>query len=140
MVSSRKRKTGGGRGRWILLVECQSRNRALCFSGFWRKRRGGKYVEEGVGGAATSFSSFPFRSTTSFSSSCCCCCCCCVTSPSSLQSRKDAAVVRKGLCGSPRPLVPVIICLSLCSIFLSFSSSVLVLLSFSLRLCLKAAC
>lgn len=32
----------------------------LCFR-LWRKRRGGKYIEEGVGGATTSFSSFPFK-------------------------------------------------------------------------------
>lgn len=61
-----------GRGRWgwegrIVLVERQGRNHALCFGGLWRKRRRGSTLEEGVGGANTSFSSFPCGSTTSSS-------------------------------------------------------------------------
>lgn len=54
-----------------------------------------KYVEEGVGGANTSFSSFPFGGTTSYTSlfSSSSSCCCCVTSPFSLWPLKDAGPV-----------------------------------------------
>ena len=55
-------------GRWGqadgLLAEGQSRNHALCFW-IWKEKEG-REVEEGVVGAATSFSSIPLRSTTSF--------------------------------------------------------------------------
>lgn len=54
-----------------------------------------KYVEEGVGGANTSFSSFPFRGTTSYTSlfSSSSSSCRCVTSPFSVPSLKDAGPV-----------------------------------------------
>lgn len=50
------------RGRWIELVESLSRNPCALFLA----EKAGKEVGEGFGGAATSFSSFPLRHTTSF--------------------------------------------------------------------------
>lgn len=58
--------------------------------GLWRKRRRGSTLEEGVGGANTSFSSFPCGSTSSSTSlllsSASSRCCCWVTSPFALRS------------------------------------------------------